>query len=170
MTSTNVGAVVVSDQKDPVGIFTEKDFVTKVCLPEYFCSFYFCDFTLRIDCCEGAECFRCYNERCHDLRHLYWLSQDEVISLQPLLYFIWDFNILLIFSLFDAMSMLGDHGIRHLPIAEFVGSADDNDTRIVDIVSARDFFSWIKNFWWVWSFEDGRRRDFLLSSTPFSLQ
>ena len=44
------------------------------------------------------------------------------------------------------MSMMGDHGIRHLPVAAFVGDADDNDTRIVDIVSARDFFSWIKDF------------------------
>ena len=31
MNQTNVGAVMVADQKDPVGIFTEKDYLTKVC-------------------------------------------------------------------------------------------------------------------------------------------
>ena len=39
MIQTNVGAVIISDQKDPVGIFTEKDFLHKVFLaspPECF--------------------------------------------------------------------------------------------------------------------------------------
>jgi len=30
MNQTNVGAVMISDQKDPAGIFTERDFLMKV--------------------------------------------------------------------------------------------------------------------------------------------
>ena len=47
-------------------------------------------------------------------------------------------------SLLDAVGMLADHGIRHLPIATFVGDPADGDSRIIDIVSARDFFTWFK--------------------------
>ena len=128
MTETNVGALVVSDQKDPVGIFTEKDFVTKVLKN---CSFLFfkripvsLPFGLQI----AAKGLKASDVQMKDV------MTSDIFTGSPKM------------SLFDAMSLLGDHGIRHLPIAEFVGSADDNDTRIVDIVSARDFFSWIKNF------------------------
>eukprot|EP00008_Paramoeba_atlantica_P005153 CAMPEP_0201485578 /NCGR_PEP_ID=MMETSP0151_2-20130828/9666_1 /ASSEMBLY_ACC=CAM_ASM_000257 /TAXON_ID=200890 /ORGANISM="Paramoeba atlantica, Strain 621/1 / CCAP 1560/9" /LENGTH=191 /DNA_ID=CAMNT_0047869775 /DNA_START=20 /DNA_END=592 /DNA_ORIENTATION=+ len=102
MIQTNVGAVIISDQKDPVGIFTEKDFLHKVA---------------------GQ------NLKPEDLS-ISSVMSSEIFTGSPSM------------SLFDAISLFGDHGIRHLPIADFVGSPDDADTRIVDIVSARDFFSW----------------------------
>mmetsp|Transcript_17023 Transcript_17023/g.26573 ORF Transcript_17023/g.26573 Transcript_17023/m.26573 type:complete len:173 (-) Transcript_17023:22-540(-) len=105
MNQTNVGAVMVSDQKEPVGIFTEKDFLTKI----------------------AAK-----NKDPADVA-IEDVMTTDIFTASPTM------------SMFDAMSMMGDHGIRHLPIAAFVGNPDDNDTRIVDIVSARDFFSWFKN-------------------------
>jgi len=46
-------------------------------------------------------------------------------------------------SLLDAMHMLANNNIRHLPITAFVGDAIDEDSRIVDVISARDFFTFI---------------------------
>jgi len=106
MSETNVGAVVISDQKEPVGIFTEKDYLTKI----------------------AAKGVNASQVQITDV------MTSDIFTGAPSM------------SLFDAISMMGDHGIRHLPVAEFVGDADDNDTRIIDIVSARDFFAWIKNF------------------------
>ena len=46
-------------------------------------------------------------------------------------------------TLLDALHLLANNNIRHLPITAFVGDAIDEDSRIVDVISARDFFTFI---------------------------
>lgn len=43
----------------------------------------------------------------------------------------------------DAMHLLASNRIRHLPIASFSGDTIDQDSRIVDLVSSRDFFYYL---------------------------
>ena len=38
-----------------------------------------------------------------------------------------------------ALSLLSSHNIHHLPVASFMGDAIDEDTRIVDVLTSRDF-------------------------------
>jgi CBS domain-containing protein len=97
------GAVIVTQGRQALGIFTYGDFARKL----------------------AAQGIQASDAKIEDY------MSGNVLTVSPSM------------SLLDVVTILASNRVQHLPVADEIGDALDEDTRIVDVINARDIFQFL---------------------------